>query len=389
GKFDLRGGEVMAESSPEDDAVVPDEPPPAYDELGDISSPSSSSLSLSQLPQYSCDIVLDAVFRMKMEIEDTVKRAADRHWRSVFVHLCGTALHVYRVKRDWGWGGRDGGNSGGPGVSCDNPPWLRRAALAKTYTLLHADVGIAADYAKYVLIYVRRYVIRVRAETDQFLLSCVELPNFVRWLDALFAAINVAPVIDEREFPEDQSLPRVTRPSDSSRPPRPAPVVHHSAMTPRYPRPSSPTQPVHSHLTPEDAASPSNSPLSLSQIPADQLTVRHRHHQNPPSSPTPFSHPVTGAAGGGNSSSSKWRPRHEWTTTHDMIYAKLCYSLLLFRSPRKSDYVVVQGHKWCVDWTTGRMVRVLPPSYFDDGGEAAGGGGGPPFRVWTAENRRI
>ncbi|KAK8034766.1 PH domain-containing protein [Apiospora rasikravindrae] len=48
-----------------------------------------------------------------------------------------------------------------------------------------------------------------------------------------------------------------------------------------------------------------------------------------------------------------------------MIYAKLCYSPLLFRSPRKSNYVVVQGSKWCVDWTTGRMVRVLPPGYFD------------------------
>lgn len=141
----------MADSSSEDGADVPDEPPPAYDELRGPPSPlpsSSSSPSTSQLPRYSCDIVLDAVFRMKMEVEDTVKRAADRHWRSVFVHLGGTALHVYRVKRDWGWGRGSSGGGGGPGISPDNPPWLRRAALAKTYTLLHADVGIAADYAK-------------------------------------------------------------------------------------------------------------------------------------------------------------------------------------------------------------------------------------------------
>lgn len=234
-------------------------------------------------------------------------------------------------------------------------------------------------------------MIRVRAETDQFLLSCVELPNFVRWLDALFAAINVAPVIDEREFPKDQSLPRVTRSassrdntasSDLSRPDRPSPVIHHSAMTPRYPHPSSPTEP--------HATLPGNPLLSLSQIPVDQLTVLHRHHPNASSSLTPCSRPEIAAAGGGNGSGSKWRPRHEWTTTHDMIYAKLCYSLLLFRSPRKSNYVVAQGHKWCVDWTTGRMVRVLPPSYFDDS-EAVGAacGGGAPFRVWAGENRRI
>lgn len=142
----------MADSTFEDDtAVVPDGLPPAYDELSD--SPSLSSPPPlpppSQLPRYSCDIVLNGVFRMKMEIEDTVKRAEDRHWRSVFVHLGGTALHIYRVKRDWGWG-LGGGGSGGPGVSPDNPPWLRRAGLVKTYTLLHADVGIAADYPKYV-----------------------------------------------------------------------------------------------------------------------------------------------------------------------------------------------------------------------------------------------
>lgn len=231
-------------------------------------------------------------------------------------------------------------------------------------------------------------MIRVRAETDQFLLSCVELPNFVRWLDALFAAINVAPVIDEREFPKDQSLPRVTRFTSSS-PPRPAPVIHHSAMTPRYPPGLlSPMEP-NSHATPDDAAPLSITPPSppTQIIPVDQLTAgHHRNHQNPSSLVTPFSCPDIAAAGAG----SKWRPRHEWTTTHDMIYAKLCYSLLLFRSPRKSNYVVVQGHKWCVDWTTGRMVRVLPPGYFDGGGEAAGvAGGGGAFRVWKAENRRI
>ncbi|KAK7935420.1 pleckstrin-like domain-containing protein [Apiospora marii] len=235
----------MADSPSEDDAIVPDEPPPAYDEL---------SSSVSQLPRYLCDIVLDAVLRMKMEIEETVKRAAGRqHWLTVLM-----------------------------------------------------------------LQYRRRYVIRVRAETDQFLLSCVELPSFVLWLDALSAAINVAPVIDEREFPKDQSLPRVTRSaassrdttasSDSSRPGRPSPVIHHSAMTPRYPCPSSLTEP-RSHPTPDDDASPGNPPPSLSQIPADQLT----------------------------------------------------------------------GHKWRVDWTTGRMVRVVPLGYFDD--EQMVSGGGPPLRV--------
>src|SRR4051812_16887175 len=51
----------------------------------------------------------------------------------------------------------------------------------------------------------RRYVIRVRAETDQFLLSCVELSTLIKWLENLFAAIDVAAPIDDRDFPRDQS----------------------------------------------------------------------------------------------------------------------------------------------------------------------------------------
>lgn len=59
----------------------------------------------------------------------------------------------------------------------------------------------------------------------------------------------------------------------------------------------------------------------------------------------------------------KWFPEHRWSSNHDLLYAKLCYSHLLFRSPRKSNYIISKGKQWFVDWATGNMVRVLPPSY--------------------------
>jgi len=80
--------------------------------------------------------------------------------------------------------------------------------------------------------------------------------------------------------------------------------------------------------------------------------------------------------------SGKWVPEHRWTSAHDLLYAKLCYSNLLFRSPRKSNYIIRQGKKWYVDWTTGRMVRVLPPTY----GEVDYFG---PWQVIHTENMRI
>jgi hypothetical protein len=98
------------------------------------------------LPRYSCDIHCEGVFERKMEIENTTKRAEDRNWHTTFVTLHGTALNLYNVKKDWGWGrSRDG-----PTISPDNPPWIKRSSLEKSYSLLYADVGIAADYKKYV-----------------------------------------------------------------------------------------------------------------------------------------------------------------------------------------------------------------------------------------------
>lgn len=97
-----------------------------------------------RLPEYSCDIFAEGVFSRKMEIERVNKRALDRNWRDAFFRLEGTILKVYRIKRDWGWGR----NKGGPNVSPDNPPWVKPGALERTYSLQHADVGIAADYCK-------------------------------------------------------------------------------------------------------------------------------------------------------------------------------------------------------------------------------------------------
>lgn len=96
------------------------------------------------LPNYQSSVYIEGVFSKKHEIENTTKRAEDRHWHTNFVTLNGTALNVYTVKKDWGWGrSRDG-----PTISPDNPPWVRKSKLEKSYSLIHADAGIAADYSK-------------------------------------------------------------------------------------------------------------------------------------------------------------------------------------------------------------------------------------------------
>ncbi|ETS01467.1 hypothetical protein M419DRAFT_99681 [Trichoderma reesei RUT C-30] len=321
-------------------------------------SPDAMDSVPEELPSYTSSIAIEGIFHKKHEIEDTTKRAEDRQWHTVAVALNGTALSIYNTKKDWGWGkARDG-----PSISPDNPPWIRKAKLEKTYSLLHADAGIAADYKK------RRYVIRVRAETDQFLLACIELSTFVKWLECLFAAIDVAAPIDERDFPRDMSIPRIQRirwyhaegstdPFDASgqRPSSPPPLPT-PTPAPSRPRPQEENQDIEA-AGPHLRIDPRNDPF---------------HPLTTSMSQNPSIDPHTG----------KWFPEHQWSTAHDLLYAKLCYSNLLFRSPRKSNYIISKGKQWFVDWGTGRMVRVLPPAY----GETDFFG---PWQVVHTENRRI
>ncbi|KAF7542572.1 hypothetical protein G7046_g10147 [Stylonectria norvegica] len=362
-----------------------------------------------ELPGYTSSIALQGVFSKKHEIEETIKRAEDRQWHNVYVTLEGTALNVYRVKKVWGWGRT---RDDGPSIDTDNPPWMKKGTLEKSYSLLYADVGIAADYKK------RRYVIRVRAETDQFLLSCVELSTFVKWLEGLFAAIDVAAPIDDRDFPRDMSIPRIQRirwfrgesPTntavdlsevDGSQLPE-------EAITEGTERRES----VSSILARDDGASSAEAPIvlepsmmrpavmstgsmaaaALAMIATGSQTTTEPEVEpeeeedvtvHPPRidpvhrlSTTSYSNIAI------DPSSGKWFPEHRWSSAHDMLYAKLCYSNLLFRSPRKSSYIISKGKQWCVDWQTGRMVRVLPPAY----GEIEWFG---PWQVIHTENRRI
>ncbi|KAG5970656.1 hypothetical protein E4U55_001533 [Claviceps digitariae] len=342
---------------------------PSFDQFEHL----HKSSTLESLPSYQNTVHLEGVFSKKHEIENTTKRAGDRQWHTVFVSLNGTALNVYSVKKDWGWGrSRDG-----PTICPDNPPWVRKSKLEKSYSLLHADAGIAADYSK------RRYVIRIRAETDQFLLSCIELTTFVKWLECLFSAIDVAAPIDDRDFPRDMSLPRIQR------------VRWFQGQSPALPGYAAATEQTRNeeasapsrvddggHTTGATGADGSQStriPLPHTQRPLQETAAIPPPRVRPmvrPMSTSTYSNPSIDPHTG------KWFPEHQWSSAHDLLYAKLCYSNLLFRSPRKSNYIISKGKQWFVDWRTGKMVRVLPPTY----GEIDFFG---PWQVIHTENARI
>jgi hypothetical protein len=224
-------------------------------------------------------------------------------------------------------------------------------------------------------------VIRIRAETDQFLLSCIELSTFIKWLEALFAAIDVAAPIDDRDFPRDMSIPRIQR------------IRWFQGQSPALPGYAATSEQPRNNETSADGpetpsmatqAGSSGAASSAAELPPTQQPLQEASAIPPPRiepltrrlSTTSYSNPSVDPHTG------KWFPEHQWSSAHDLLYAKLCYSNLLFRSPRKSNYIISKGKQWFVDWGTGKMVRVLPPNY----GEIDFFG---PWQVIHTENPRI
>ncbi|KFY80641.1 hypothetical protein V499_00532 [Pseudogymnoascus sp. VKM F-103] len=325
------------------------------------------------LPPYTCDLTLTAHFMRKSELEgphlgepsefsNPLRRAPVRTWHRVQVTLRGTSLTIAPAPR----------------LSLKRSKPL---APPRSYSLQHAEAGIASDYLK------RRYVIRIRVEADQLLLASDDAPTHIAWLEALAAAIDLAPALDERSLPEDASLPRPRRRGLRDRYVAPgsaaarrtaaaqaavaaaeaavAPPPRHVDV-PEAPEPipepvSEPEpEPEPDHLAPPPSVLDS-SPSSRTSTDTPTPIVRPSHRPQP----DPYNiYPPTLAARGARNPAitrdGKWRPIHNWSPLYDLIYAKRCMATLLNGSPRKGPFVIMQGERWVVDWETGKCARWVP-----------------------------
>lgn len=193
----------------------------------------------------------------------------------------------------------------------------------------------------------------------------------------------MAAPIDERDFPRDQSIPRIQRlrwlrGQYSSQTTTGGEVWDSFGSFPQSTVDSDTSNtfemPVDVEMSPggpgifPDGPHPSGQPFQASRrdlsMPRFSMTSTEAQHDDI------------------ESETGKWRPLHLWSATHDMVYAKLCYAVLLFKSPRKSNFVIFKGQRWHIDWSTGQMSRVQPPSY----GEPEFWG---PWQVLHTDNPRL
>jgi hypothetical protein len=173
-------------------------------------------------PPYSCSVQLSGVLGVKPELSSPFHVSGSREWFDAFVVLQGTQLSIYRVK--------------GPGLlSKSRTPTPGK--LIQSYSLQHAEVGLASDFRKTALIPrspfahlvpasarpklyetdphlfepVREHAIRLRLETEQFLICTPNQEAMLDWIESLCAAIDISSPIEDRSEPRYRSLPRRSR----------------------------------------------------------------------------------------------------------------------------------------------------------------------------------
>jgi hypothetical protein len=220
------------------------------------------------------------------------------------------------------------------------------------------------------------------------------------WLESLTAAIDLAPPLDERKLPPDVSYPERHRrrglaaeiiPEETVAAPATAELRLDDGQSERSVatsgHPSTGAESVALEDIPLSSPPPSrNDPHSRRPPPPGTITSVHPHRIQAPATPSAptavprptmpvqlinYSNPHPRLLTPSTPTSShpdltpdgKWRPQHNWSPRHDLLYAKRCMAVLLSTTPRKTNLVIMRGRQWIVDWATGALTRWEPLEY--------------------------
>lgn len=173
-------------------------------------------------PPYTCTVEIGGVLGVRHELLSPFHVSGQRDWTDCYVVLRGTQLNIHRAKQPGLWSKNRQATAG---------------RLISSYTLQHAEVGIASDFKKTPLVPkspfahlvpassryklyetdpqlfepVREHAIRIRVETEQLLLCAPTQQIMLDWIEAFCAAIDISAPIEDRSEPRYRSLPRRNR----------------------------------------------------------------------------------------------------------------------------------------------------------------------------------
>lgn len=144
-------------------------------------------------PLYSCTVTASFNLFMKYELEAPGIPSSNRRWFPAHIEIVGTMLNISTFSSK---------------LFLRSAHYLTSTShskrLTQSLTLQGAEVGIASDYKK------RKFVIRVRAEAEQFLLEVESLPVLLNFINDLETAIDLSLPLESRKMPRVSRYPRRT-----------------------------------------------------------------------------------------------------------------------------------------------------------------------------------
>lgn len=152
------------------------------------------------------------------------------------------------------------------------------------------------------------------------------LEPFLEWLEALAAAIDLSPSLEERSLPRIQTLPRRRRRRNQA-------TGSNTTTQQAGSQESSARQ--------EGERDVGDEPIVASEAVQAILEARRRANNTPEEA---------------FDEEGKWCPRRRITPEANLRYAKRCMAVLCGDAPRQSDFVVVHGTRYRLSWAKRKMI---------------------------------
>lgn len=388
---------------------VSNDAPPAY-QSKQVQGPAVTRIDQDgsqELPNYDCTVNAEATMLMLTESVNPVHDIGVGYWKEVYAEIRGTMLTLYRLK--------------------DKRP----ARILRSYTLQHAEIGLATDCEHTVLIpqtrlahlvppmarekawrrdnkmynAQRQHIIRLRVETDQFMLANSSETHTLEFLEALSAAIDISHPIDERSQAKQCTMPRRRRRA------RPQPETNQDLTDPAFlaeqerimrqhfpglmesstipaidvtPAPTVaeqaepvPTRPA-AERSQSQAGPRDEEELDLSLLAEDSNSLERTRSEQLPNETRPSASRMTTATTieiaptrdvvenpSNFDAEGKWAPPHNRSATQAQRYIRRCLPVLTSDAIRASDVLIKDGKRVKINW---RMLsleawELSPPSY--------------------------
>lgn len=378
--------------------------PPSYNRAARLRPTRPAGNGRENLPKYTCTVAAETKVLLHLESINPLHGVSDCEWKEVYVVLRGTLLSFHRPK------------DSGPGK------------LLRSYTLQHAEVGLASDAHHTVLMpqtrlahlipsaarrkawqrdpdlfrAVRQHILRLRVETDQILLADASEDQIHSLIYSIGAGIDISHALDERSIPRQCTVPRRRRRQrvnytgnlsdpalleEQERIMREMYPSFAAAASESRPDLEQPVMAAADELSTEAAETPTREEdeLDMAAIredfgaPSPPPSSRQNHTRLRPNlsrEATSSSVNATYSADMMYATSStnfdtfgKWQPPHVRTQQQTQRYIRRCMPILLADSVRASDVLICDGKRVKINWRMEMLEEweLRPPGYKSHG----------------------